>query len=157
VRLILPILILGFSPAVLADPTEDHTVLIKTEDVEMNAAIHAAQVTLDDFLSLSTHPPAGASGFKLKVRIKDHDSVEYMWVTPFRQTENGFVGTLADDPEYVKNVRNGEEITFARSQIADWGYALDGKQKGSFTVCVLFKHMPAAEAQRYRDDYGFEC
>jgi uncharacterized protein YegJ (DUF2314 family) len=33
----------------------------------------------------------------------------------------------------------------------------DGKQKGSYTVCVMFKHMPAADVQRYRRDYGFEC
>jgi len=80
-----------------------------------------------------------------------------MWVTPFTQTDTGFVGILNDQPEYVTNVRNGQKLTFTRADVADWGYRLDGKQKGSFTVCVIFKHMPPAEVQKYRDDYGFEC
>jgi uncharacterized protein YegJ (DUF2314 family) len=153
----LPVLLLCLSVAAWADPVSDQTVRVKSENQEMNAAIDAAQATLDDFLKLSAHPPAGASGFKLKVKVTDGHGTEVMWVMPFHQTDSGFVGTLADEPEVVTSIKNGQEFAFARSQIADWGYALNGKQKGSFTVCVLFKHMPAAEVQNYRDHYGFEC
>ncbi len=138
-------------------PKDDGTVLIRTEDDEMNAAMAKAGATLDGFLKIAAHPPAGASGFKLKVRIHDGQVVEHMWVLPFRQTGQGFVGVLADEPEYVKNVKNGQRIDFTRADISDWGYELDGKQKGSFTVCVMFRHMPAAEVAQYRRDYGFEC
>jgi uncharacterized protein YegJ (DUF2314 family) len=154
---LLLVILLCLSVAASADPVPDQTLGVRSENQEMNAAIGAAQATLDDFLKLSANPPMGASRFKLKVKITDQHGTEVMWVAPFRQTDAGFVGRLADEPEVVTSVRNGQEFAFTRSQIADWGYALNGKQKGSFTVCVMFKHMPAAEVQKYRDDYGFEC
>ena len=140
-----------------AGKVEDKIVLINSEDAEMVAAIQKAKSTLDYFLKLNANRPKGASGFKLKVKITDPHGAEHMWVTPFKQTESGFIGILADEPERVTSVRNGQRIAFKRTDISDWSYVQDGKQKGSFTVCVVFKHMPAAEAQRYRDDYGFEC
>jgi uncharacterized protein YegJ (DUF2314 family) len=143
--------------ATSAGAVEDQTVRIKRDDAEMQAAIRQAQASLDEFLALKESPPKGASGFKLKVVIHDGDRQEVMWVMPFKQTETGFVGILNDRPEYVTNVRSGQRLTFTRADVADWGYMLDGKQKGSFTVCAIFKHIPPAEVQKYRDDYGFEC
>ncbi len=145
------------SVAAGADQVEDRAVLIKTEDAEMIAAIQHAQATLDDFLKLNANPPNGASGFKVKVRITDSHGTEHMWVTPFKQLGSGFTGVLSDEPEYVTSVKNGQKLTFSRADISDWGYVQNGKQKGSFTVCVVFKHMPAADVQKYRNDYGFEC
>jgi len=155
-RLLL-IALVALSTAALADPVDDQTVKIKNRDPEMAAAIERAQATLDDFLKLRANPPDGATGFKLKVRFSDPNGSEFMWVMPFEQTQTGFSGILADEPERVTSIRNGQTLTFARSDIADWGYVQDGKQKGSFTVCVLFKHMPEEEVQKYRRDYGFEC
>jgi uncharacterized protein YegJ (DUF2314 family) len=148
---------LMLSVAAGCDQAKDQMVLIKTDDAEMTAAIQHAQATLDDFLKLNDNPPNGASGFKLKVRITDSRGTEHMWVTPFKQLGSGFTGVLSDEPEYVTSVKNGQKLTFSRADISDWGYIQNGKQKGSFTVCVAFKHMPAAEVQRYRHDNGFEC
>lgn len=147
----------GMNAAHAAEPAQDRTVLIDKSDGEMKAAIDHAQATLDEFLRLHAHPPTGASGFKLKVRIEDVHGVEHMWVLPFRQSGAGFTGILADEPDYVRSVKNGQRLDFQRDQISDWGYVQDGKQRGSFTVCVLFKRMPAAEVALYRRDYGFEC
>lgn len=149
--------ILSLLLAASAGAVEDQTVRVKRDDTEMQAAIRQAQASLDAFLALKESPPKGASNFKLKVVIHDGDRQEVMWVKPFKQTETGFVGILNDQPEYVTNVRSGQRLTFTRADVADWGYTLDGKQKGSFTVCVIFKHMPPADVQKYRDDYGFEC
>lgn len=138
-------------------PKDDQTVRIRSEDDEMNAAIERAQATLEEFLKIARNPPAGASGFKLKVRLHDSHGTEHMWVTPFKQTPAGFTGVLDDEPESVTSVENGQTLTFTRAEISDWGYVQNGKQKGSFTVCVLFKHMPLNEVEQYRRDYGFEC
>jgi uncharacterized protein YegJ (DUF2314 family) len=140
-----------------ADKIDDKPVDISTEDAEMKAAIDHARATLDEFFQIYANPPKGASDFKLKVKFTDSNGAEHMWVTPFRQSNSVFVGILADDPERVTNVKGGQEVTFGRERISDWGYVLNGKQKGSFTVCVVFKHLPPAEVQRYRSDYGFEC
>jgi uncharacterized protein YegJ (DUF2314 family) len=140
-----------------AGAVEDRTVRVERGDPEMQAATQQAQASLDEFLALKANPPNGASGFKVKVVIRDGSRQEVMWVTPFTQADTGFVGILNDQPEYVTNVRSGQKLNFTRADITDWGYRLNGKQKGSFTVCAIFKHMPPAEVQKYRDDYGFEC
>ena len=138
-------------------PKDDQIVSVRGGDDEMNAAIAKAQASLDEFLKIARSPPAGASGFKLKVRAHDAHGVEHMWVTPFSQTALGFTGILADEPEKVVSLEIGQKLDFTRAEISDWGYVLDGKQKGSFTVCVMFKHMPASDVAQYRKDYGFEC
>lgn len=156
-RKIISILGLLFLLSPIAQAVDDQVVMIHSEDAEMNAAIARAQRTLDDFIRIKANPPKGASGFKLKVRITDPHGTEHMWVTPFKKTTHGFVGILADEPEIVRNVVNGQRITFTKEEISDWGYVLNGRQKGSFTVCVVFKHMPREQVQQYRDQYSFEC
>lgn len=151
------IIIAAFPVLAIAAQKEDQTVLVQAEDQEMNDAIAKARSTLDNFLELKANPPVGASGFKIKVRIQDSHGTEHMWVTPFKRTEQGFKGILADVPEYVTSVKIGQVIHFTRQDVSDWGYVLDGKQKGSYTVCVAFNHMPSSEVERYRRDYGFEC
>jgi uncharacterized protein YegJ (DUF2314 family) len=142
---------------VLADPAADKPVLVASADSEMNAAIAHAQETLDAFLGIAAHPPTGASDFKLKVRVTDSHGTEHLWITPFSVTASGFSGVVADTPDYVTSVAYGQVIHFPRKEITDWGYVLAGKQKGSFTICVLFKRMPKDEVEQYRRDYGFEC
>jgi uncharacterized protein YegJ (DUF2314 family) len=152
------ILLITALPAISwSAPKDDQIVSVGAEDGEMNAAIARAQTSLDEFLKIAGNPPTGASGFRLKVRIHDSHGTEHMWVMPFTQTASGFTGVLADEPETVASVKNGQRLDFARSEVTDWGYVLNGKQKGSFTVCVLFKHMPVSEVEQYRKDYGFEC
>lgn len=140
-----------------ADKMKDRMVLVQSEDREMLRAIQQAHATLDDFLQLSSNPPPGAKNFRLKVKFADAHGIEHMWVTSFQKTATGFTGILKDQPELVTKVRYGQQVTFQRKDISDWGYEHNGRQKGSFTVCAMFKHMPPAEVQKYRDDYGFEC
>lgn len=89
--------------------------------------------------------------------ISDANGVEHFWMTPFKEIQNGFAGILANEPSVVKSVERGKVYAFKREEISDWGYEKDGKQMGSFTVCVLFKSMPADQVVRYKKDYGFTC
>ncbi len=86
------------SIAVGSDKVEDHTMLVGTEDREMNAAIRQAQASLARFLRINANPPKGASGFKLKLKFKYANGAEHMWVTPFKHEGSSFVGILADEP-----------------------------------------------------------
>ena len=145
------------SLASTVEKVPDHSVLVASKDREMNEAIAKARATLDDFLRLNAHPPKGASAFKLKVKVTDTNGSEHLWITPFHVTEKGFAGRVSNEPDYVESVAEGDEIEFRREDITDWGYVQDGKQKGGYTVCVMFKHMSKEEADAYRRDYGFEC
>ncbi len=143
--------------AAQAGQIKDRVVMANDEGPVMSAAIAKAQDSLDSFLATYAKPPAGADKFRLKVKITDENGSEHFWVMPFKQTKTGFTGTLAGQPQVVDSVENGQEITFKREDVSDWGYVQNGKQKGSFTVCALFKTMPPKVVQQYRNDHGFEC
>jgi len=140
-----------------AEKIDDKVQMVRERDKIMNAAIAEARRTLDDFLALSKKPPAGATHFKLKVQLSDENGVEHMWFVPFKEIEGGYAGVLANEPYVVKSVTLGKVYAFKREQISDWGYQQDGKQIGSFTVCALFKTMPADDVARYKKDHGFVC
>jgi uncharacterized protein YegJ (DUF2314 family) len=155
-RLEIVALLLAFSAPVLAQDATDQVVRVDGADQEMNGAIAEARATLDQFLALARHPPRGAENFKLKVMFSDSHGVEHMWVTPFELEGDGFKGTLANEPKTVRSIHARQTVHFKRSDVTDWGYELGGKQVGSFTVCVLIKHMPVAQARSYQA-YGFDC
>lgn len=135
----------------------DQVLYVNEQDALMNEAIDHARKSLNDFLNLSKNPPKGSADFKLKVMLSDDRGAEHLWFTPFKEIEGGFAGILANEPEVISSVTAGNIYAFKRDQISDWGYALNGKQKGSFTVCVLFKSMSKDTVNQYKKDYGFEC
>ncbi|MER9348043.1 DUF2314 domain-containing protein [Mesorhizobium sp. M0227] len=140
-----------------ADPGDDKTIMFTEDDPEMAAATAQALASLDEFLALSEAPSSDTDRFKLKVKVRDGNVSEHFWVIPFRRTETGFVGILANQPEQVRNVVLGQNIEFTRNDISDWGYMRAGHQVGSFTVCVMFNKMSKEEADTMRDQYGFDC
>ena len=149
--------VLLLASAANAGQIKDRVVLANDDGPVMSAAIAKAQGSLDAFLATYAKPPAGADKFRLKVKITDGNGSEHFWVMPFKQTKTGFLGTIAGQPQVVDSVENGQEISFKRADVSDWGYVQNGKQKGSYTVCALFKTMPANVVKQYRDDHGFEC
>lgn len=136
---------------------ENEIVLVGTTDPDMVAAIKQARASLPDFLKVAANPPPGTEGYKLKVMVIDGTKTEHFWVSPFKALPDGFAGVLANDPVVVKNVKGGQVVRFGESLVSDWGYIKNGRQVGSFTVCVLFKKMPADQAEYYRKNYGFDC
>jgi uncharacterized protein YegJ (DUF2314 family) len=135
----------------------DRTLAVERDDPEMALAIEQARASLDEFLTLFEAPPSGTARFKLKVKVEDENATEHFWVIPFHRTATGFSGTLANEPQAVRNVVNGQDIEFTRDDISDWGYTRDGRQVGSFTVCVMLKKMPEEDADYLRNNYGFDC
>ena len=132
-------------------------VLVGETDPDMVAAIRQARAGLDEFLRLADKPPADVTGLKLKVMIRDPNGTEHFWVSPFRPVGDKFEGILANEPQIVRSVRNGQRISFARDEISDWGYVRNGRQVGSSTVCVLMKKVPREQADYYRKNHGFDC
>lgn len=136
---------------------ENEVVFVHEKDPAMVAAIREARATLDEFLKRAASPTPGTSGYKLKVLVVEGSDGEHFWVEPFRQTAEGFEGILANEARVVRSVRWGQKLIFSQDQITDWGYVRDGKQIGSYTVCVLLKRMPQEQADYYRRNHGFVC
>jgi uncharacterized protein YegJ (DUF2314 family) len=151
------VLALASSMAFAQKRDESEIVLVETQDPEMNEAIRTARSQLDAFLKLAAAPAPGTDGYKLKVMVRDGDHTEHFWVEPFWVKGGGFEGVLANAPKVVRNVKHGQSLQFTRKDVSDWGYIRNGRQVGSFTVCVLFKRMPAEQAAYYRKNHGFDC
>lgn len=152
------LLILALSSHVFAgDKIDDQVRNISEQDAAMNAAIAKARGTLSEFFMVAKNPPEGASGFKLKAMMSDDSGVEHLWFSPFKEIEGGYAGLLVNDPSVIKSMKYGEVYAFRESQITDWGYVLNGKQIGSYTVCVLFKSMEKSIVEQYKRDHGFVC
>ena len=140
-----------------AQPAEPRVIGVPSSDTAMNVAMAKARQTLDDFLAVWRAKPAGASQFRLKVEIREGSKVEMFWILPFRAAGTGFEGRISNEPQVVSHVKKGQEISFSRSSVVDWGYAKDGKQVGSFTTCALMHRLPKNESDHYRHALGFEC
>ncbi len=157
-RIIASILVLLlFSSGMAEERDEGEVVSVKRTDPDMVKAIEEARSTLDQFLEIYRKPREGMYDFKLKVLISDEYGNEHFWVIPFKEVGKGFVGILANEPKVIKSVEHGQEIEFSRSDITDWGYTQNGKQFGSYTICVLFKRIPKEQADYYRKKHGFQC
>ena len=136
---------------------DDPVVSVRKGDPEMEAAIARARASLDEFLKIAAARPAGTEDFKLKVAIREGRHTEHFWVNPFRVSEPGFEGTLVNEPRLVRSLRRGQTIRFTREQITDWGYRRDGREVGSFTICVILGRMPMQQAEALRREHGFGC
>jgi uncharacterized protein YegJ (DUF2314 family) len=137
----------------------DSVQVVKSDDPEMLRAFAKAKETLDEFLArLAAKDPALAMP-ALKVRIQDGDAVEYFWVTSPSVSGQVFSGTIDNEPETVRNVHNGQVISFQKSQIYDWTYHdPDGRKTfGNFTACALLTHEPPASAAEFKKTYGLNC
>ena len=141
--------------------SRDAVINVAKGDPAMAAAMRRARATLPEFLQRADAPPAGTSGFSVKVAVHDGDRTEYFWIFPFARqgggVSGGFSGTLNNRPRTVRNVEFGQSITFAESDIVDWLYHDGDRMKGSFTTCAILKHEPRREADAMMKQYGLDC
>lgn len=143
---------------------KDNIAAVHDADGPMNQAIQKARDALGSFMQLKANPNSGAERFELKVSF----ARELMWVSPFRVSGsdgngngngNGdrFEGILKSVPQYNPALAWGQQVSFSRDQIVDWGYTQNGKRHGHFTTCVLLARMKPDEAAKIRKEMKLEC
>ena len=74
--------------------------------------------------------------------ISDGEEVEHLWLTDVSYSDGKFTGILNEDPQSVRNVIFGQEVTVEETEILDWMYLDDGKLVGNYTLRVFLKRMP---------------
>ncbi|RVT47481.1 DUF2314 domain-containing protein [Rubrivivax albus] len=138
-----------------ADP---NVALIHDKDPQMNAAIAKARSTLDGFFKTKSRREPGADGYTVKVLFREGSNAEHMWVTPFRPNGGGgYQGLLKSSPSYIKGLQWGQQVTFERDQITDWGYTQGNTLVGYFTVCVLLARDSALKARIEANGQRYQC
>jgi uncharacterized protein YegJ (DUF2314 family) len=124
------------------------TLQILHGDPDMAAAMRKARATLAEFLALADAPRPSTFLFAVKVGIRtDEHGVEYFWIGSLAHANGRFSGTIGNEPEFAKNVKLGDTITFGEDEIVDWLYVENGRLRGNFTGCVLFKREPREQAE----------
>ena len=143
-------------PALSQSSGEDEIVSVPSDDREMNAAIARARELLPVFWETKNNPQPRQHSFALKVRITDGEAVEHFWLTDIANKDDGFVGTIDNQPRTVGNVEYRQRSAFPQTDISDWLYIQDGKFHGAFTLRAMLKHVPADEAAYWKEQLAFE-
>ena len=136
---------------------QDQVIPYSEKNHSMNDAIAHAQQTLPLFFAqyYEDYEDSGEflALFSVKVEMTTSDGIgsEHIWVSPFvRTSENEFFGLLANEPEDLKNLSYGSEVTFTVDQISDWSYSRDDRAFGNFTTRVMLPDLSPEMAAQVR-------
>jgi uncharacterized protein YegJ (DUF2314 family) len=78
-----------------------------------------------------------------------------MWLAPVSFTGAQFVGTVNNEPEKVKNVKNGQRVSVEPTKISDWMFVDNGKLVGGYTLRVLRDSASASERANFDKSVPF--
>lgn len=130
-------------------------VFLGEDHPEMAEAIVKARATLPEFIERLRNPDGRAGHFALKARFKVENGHEHIWVGDLEVVPEGFKGKLANDPNEIKGVKLGDEVSVRSEMVTDWGYAIDGVYQGHHTTKVLLRHMSGKMRRQVEAAYGW--
>jgi uncharacterized protein YegJ (DUF2314 family) len=133
----------------------DEVIMVKRQNKEMNQAMQQAKDTLPQFIKAFKNPTKDQTGFSIKVRIEDSNGVEHFWTANLALLKEGFSAQIANEPQTVKSVQYAQKVNFQISDVSDWMYYDKGVVQGGYTIKVLLKTMPKAEATSLKKELGW--
>lgn len=111
---------------------------IESDDDKMNWAIEKAQLTLDYFIASLSDTTFSGRYVSAKVKIKDGESVEHIWLTnPEFDIEGNLFGVIGNVPLNISNVHLGQRVGVELSQITDWMIVDQGRLIGGYTIRAI--------------------
>ena len=122
----------------------------KTEE-----AVAEARATFDEFCARLREPQPGDQGFMVKVKVKDENGEEYVWLSDINLDTEPFSCTMNYEPEIVKCVKYKDPYTFTKEDVVDWMYRSGGVVQGNFMVRASLDSLPAAQAERVKKGMGW--
>jgi uncharacterized protein YegJ (DUF2314 family) len=134
---------------------EDKVTYVAPDDPRMNAAMAKARATVSTFITALKAPKANQSDFAVKMAFTDRNGTEHMWLNPVVYDGKSFHGTINNDPQNVKNVKDGQSVSVEPAKISDWMFVENGKLVGGYTIRVLRDTMSAGERAEFDKSAGF--
>jgi uncharacterized protein YegJ (DUF2314 family) len=130
---------------------------VSANDPAMNAAIAKAQATSTDFVRAFHEQKAGTTDFYVKKPYPTPSgSKEHMWISVSDEKDGVLTGTIANEAEETREVKNGQQVTLNLSEISDWKYQ-DGKRLvGGYTIRYFINQMSPKERAEFLKQAGFE-
>jgi uncharacterized protein YegJ (DUF2314 family) len=133
----------------------DKMVIVSPDDPRMNAAIEKARATVGTFIAALQSPRPGQVSFSLKAKFTDAGFDEHIWLNQISYDGTNFQGTVDNEPERVKNVKNGQRVTVAPAEISDWMFIENRKLVGGETVRALRASLTPAERAHFDKSVDF--
>lgn len=116
---------------------DDATVSAKADDDALAAAKEEAHRRWNEFVA-GWHLRRRDQHCAVKAPFRDGKRVEHMWVEVLEITDDAVRGTIGNDPQHVKNVTAGQEVTVPLADVEDWLIAdASGRMLGGFSVNAL--------------------
>jgi uncharacterized protein YegJ (DUF2314 family) len=82
--------------------------------------------------------------------------VEEMWIGDLGFDGSAVRGRLLNAPNWLRTLREGDEVHASPSELSDWMYAIAGRVYGGFTVQVLRARMSQAQRREHDAAWGME-
>ncbi|MGL6073376.1 MAG: DUF2314 domain-containing protein [Fimbriiglobus sp.] len=89
-------------------------------------------------------------------RGKDDPGAEHMWFSDVDYDGEFVSGVLLNSPNWVKSVRQGEDVRVPLHQISDWMFVMGGEVYGAYTVNLLRSRMKPRERQDHDEAWGLD-
>jgi uncharacterized protein YegJ (DUF2314 family) len=124
-------------------------------DPEMVAAVLQAQRTFGEYRDALSGNPATVEDCGVKVFFPSQQNPaagEHMWVNEVAFGPGGMVGTLCNDPGWVRGLRCGQRVPFPLDRVSDWFVVSGGGFRGGFTLKLLYQSYTPAQFGECRDD-----
>jgi uncharacterized protein YegJ (DUF2314 family) len=126
----------------------DEIFALSKDDPDIKEAMREARAGFPNFFALAQSPKPSTRMFAVVVAISYGDNdIEYVWVVPLERKGDKYAGRLTRTPRAIKNINEGDVITFSENEVADWVYVENGTIKGIFTVCAFLRREPREEVE----------
>ncbi|MBX0292434.1 DUF2314 domain-containing protein [Hymenobacter sp. HSC-4F20] len=136
-------------------PGEPAIYNVTAEDAEMNHAMKQGKATLPQFLTTISKPDSTISNPAVKVHYDDGEQKEFLWISD-PVLENGqWYGTVANTPEYTKQVAAGQKVRIDTAVVVDWDYTQNNHLMGGYTVKLLRNRMTPEERSAFDQSTGW--
>ena len=130
----------------------DEAVWLKKTSPEMAEAMKSAQASLPVFWKRIDSGDPDVTSPMVKVGYPTaHGGVEYLWMEVEAHSGDTVTGRIANTPEDVPDVHEGERVVVDLVKIIDWAYFKNEKSFGQFTTRVL---LVGADAEKQREFGG---
>jgi uncharacterized protein YegJ (DUF2314 family) len=123
----------------------DKVIYVADDDPRMNAAMEKARSSVNTFITALRSPKSSQSGFSVKMAITDGKNTEHMWLSSVNYDGKSFHGAIDNEPDAVKTVKIGQQMSVEALKISDWMFVENGKLVGGYTIRVLRDTVPANE------------
>jgi uncharacterized protein YegJ (DUF2314 family) len=134
-------------------PLAAQIINVPTQDKAMAAAIEKAKATLPSFFERLTKPQPGDDGFAVKIRFdttKRGTDGEHIWANAVVREGDTVSATINNQPRDIPDLKNGQRVTVAVTQLTDWMFMRDGKFHGAYTLRAMLPFMAPDQAKSFR-------